>query len=63
MEFFDVLGTQRWQVSGEKKARRGGQIGIAIASIGLKHSQGYVVVLQFDDGKIDSFNPHMLSPA
>lgn len=39
-----------------------GQVGDAIASIGLKHSGGYVVVLHLDSGEQQSFNPMQLFP-
>lgn len=43
--------------------RRSGQEGIALGNIALKHAGGYEVVMQFPDGKIDSFHPMNLFPA
>lgn len=43
--------------------RRSGQEGVALGNIALKHTGGYEIVMQFPDGKIDSFNPHALFPA
>lgn len=51
----------RWIVGG--MGRRGGQIGVAIGSLALKHAGGYEIVLRFPDGKIDSFSPMALFPA
>ncbi|MDN8924000.1 hypothetical protein Q0P01_14530, partial [Staphylococcus aureus] len=57
----DDLGERRWVVgAGDKRA---GQVGIEVATIGLKHSPGYVVLLKMDDGKVDSFSPMQLLPA
>lgn len=42
--------------------RRAGQAGMAIASIALKHAGGYEVVVEFPDGKLDSFAPLDLFP-
>lgn len=52
-----------WTPSGESRARRAGQVGKAVCSIHFRHSAGYEIVLQFPDGKLDSFNPQMLFPA
>lgn len=46
--------------AGEK---RQGQRGTAIASIGVKHSRSYAVVMQMANGKLDSFSPMQLLPA
>lgn len=43
--------------------RRGGEVGTAIGVIGLKHVNGYEVLVEFSDGKIESFNPMELFPA
>ena len=42
--------------------RRAGHTGKVIGVISLKHADGYEVVLQLDDGKIDSFAPMQLFP-
>lgn len=52
---------QRWRVGG-MGGRMSGQVGKLLATVGLRHSPGYEVVLQFKDGTIDSFAPHNLSP-
>lgn len=43
--------------------KRQGLRGTAIATIGLKHSPGYAVVMQMQSGKLDSFSPMQLMPA
>lgn len=43
----------QYQIGGV--GRRGGQIGTSIAVIGFKHASGYEVLLQFPDGKLDTF--------
>ncbi|ODP34990.1 hypothetical protein [Pandoraea sp. ISTKB] len=51
----------RWVVGpGDKRA---GQSGTVIATIGLRHSSGYEIVLKLDSGKIDCFAPMQLYPA
>lgn len=42
--------------------KRAGQCGVAIATIGLKRSAGYEVVMQLDNGSIESFRPMQLFP-
>lgn len=42
--------------------RRAGQRGACIAIISLRNSPGYEVVLQLDDGRIESFAPMRLFP-
>jgi hypothetical protein len=50
----------RWLVgAGDKRA---GLRGRAIAIVSLKHAGGYEVVLQLDNGKLDSFAPYQLLP-
>jgi len=45
--------------SGDQRAgQRGRQIGV----IALKHSPGYEVVMQLDNGRIESFAPMQLFP-
>lgn len=53
-----VEGGAKCRVAGS--GRRGGQLGVQIAIIGLKHAHSHEVVLRFPDGKIDSFTPHNL---
>lgn len=43
--------------------RRAGQQGRAIGCIGLKRSPGYDVLVEFPDGKIESFSPMSIFPA
>ncbi|ARL04248.1 hypothetical protein [Burkholderia pseudomallei] len=59
---FDCPGEpHRWIVgAGDVRA---GQAGVQVATIGLKHSPGYVVLLKLDSGKMDSFSPMQLLPA
>lgn len=40
--------------SGDKRMGQRGQL---VATVGIKHGGGYVVVLNLDNGKLDSFNP------
>lgn len=42
--------------------QRAGQRGVQIGVIAFKHSPGYEVVLQLDNGRIDSFAPMQLFP-
>lgn len=42
--------------------KRQGQVGQLVASIGLRHASGYVCVLRFPDGALESFGPHTLHP-
>lgn len=42
--------------------RRAGQTGYALGNIALKHAGGYEVVVQFGDGKVESFAPMSLFP-
>lgn len=58
-----AMDAQYWQVSGEGRGRRSQQTGKAIAIVGLVHAGEYEVVLQFPDGKLDSFSPFSLFPA
>lgn len=50
----------RWIVGPGDK--RQGSRGVAVATIGFRHSRGYEVVLQLDNGKLDSFAPMQLFP-
>lgn len=43
--------------------RRSGEVGEAIGTICFKHDSGYEVVVEFDDGKQESFAPNALRPA
>lgn len=56
----EVQDGQRYRVgSGDSRfGLRGKQIGV----IAFKHSPGYEVVLQLDNGRIDSFSPMQLYP-
>lgn len=51
---------QRWRVGSDDS--RIGQVGTALGNIALRHAGGYEVVLQLDNGKIDSFAPTSLLP-
>ncbi len=51
-----------WRVTPSPGARRAGQVGKAVANVGLRHAGGYELVLKFQDGKLDSFAPNNLSP-
>lgn len=42
--------------------RRGGQVGTALGNIALRHAGGYEVVVEFPDGKQESFAPMALFP-
>lgn len=63
VEFFNLEGGTYWRPAGQPGSRRYGERGLAIASLGLKHSGGYEIILQFEDGKFESFNPQLLFPA
>lgn len=43
--------------------RRACEIGTVVGILALKHAIGYEVVLRFDDGKTNTFEPHQLFPA
>jgi len=42
--------------------KRAGQVGQHAGTIGLRHCGGYEVLLQFEDGKVESFSPMSLFP-
>lgn len=42
--------------------RRAGQVGSALGNVALKHASGYEVVVQFSDGRVESFAPLDLFP-
>lgn len=44
------------------QGRRWGEIGKTVGTICLRHSNGYEVLVEFQDGKIESFSPHGLIP-
>lgn len=60
---FNEAPGDTFNVVGGIFGRRAGQIGRFIGTIGLRHVAGYEIVLQFPDGKMDTFNPHDLFPA
>lgn len=41
---------------------RAGQSGVAIGVVAFVHSRAYEIVLQLDNGRIDSFSPMQLFP-
>lgn len=45
-----------WRVGGGG-GRRSGETGLAVGILSLRHAGGYEIVLQFADGKVDSFQP------
>jgi len=52
---------RRWSMgAGDKRA---GVKGTELGTIVLRHGGGYEVVLQLDDGSIDTFHPMSLFPA
>ncbi|MFP3637750.1 hypothetical protein [Paraburkholderia sp. SIMBA_054] len=61
--FVDVTFIEEpmWYVVGAGD-KRAGQRGKAIANIGLKHGGGYLIILQLENGKTDSFAPMQLFP-
>lgn len=58
----------RWLVSGEPKANAKGyarfnqRVGTLLGTITFKHAGGYVCVLEFGGGEIESFAAHVLAP-
>lgn len=61
--FVDVTidpNAETWKVM--KTCSRMGEIGRAVAVIGLKHSSGYEIVIRFADGKMESFTAMDLYP-
>lgn len=61
VKFEPASSDQHYRVGGEG-GRRSGEIGLCAGTIGLRHSSGYEVLLQFADGSLDSFRPHDLFP-
>ena len=55
-----VTDGARWRVGGT--GRMSGQAGRGVGIISLRRHSGYEVVLQFDDGSIDTFAPLSLYP-
>lgn len=53
---------QPWRVCDAWGSKRWDHVGQAVAVIRLRHSPGYEIVLQFPDGKLESFGPHALCP-
>lgn len=45
------------------EGRRAGQRGRALGCVALKRSPGYDVVVEFADGKVESFSPMAIFPA
>lgn len=43
-------------------SKRDGTAGVILGTIALRHAGGYEVVLQLDNGRIDTFGPHGLRP-
>lgn len=62
------LQHRRWVVLGEPAprakgyARFNGRSGDMLGSVTLTHGGDYSVVLQFDDGSVESFDPMALAP-
>lgn len=61
VKFEPATGQQHYRVGGIG-GRRSGEEGLCVGVICLRHSAGYEVVLQFSDGKVESFSPHALLP-
>lgn len=61
VKFEPSTGEQHYRVGGIG-GRRSGEVGLCAGVIGLRHSAGYEVLLQFSDGKVESFSPHALLP-
>lgn len=51
---------RRWRCTEGSKRR--GTVGRAIGVIALRHASGYEVVLELDDGSLDTFSPMALVP-
>jgi hypothetical protein len=60
---FNEAAGDTFNVVGGIGCRRSGHVGRFIGTIGLRHANGYEIVLQFPDGKMDTFAPHDLFPA
>lgn len=60
VRFEETPDGARWIVGGGD--RRAGLRGKCIGIVSLRHAGGYEVVLQLDNGKVDSFNPWQLFP-
>lgn len=43
--------------------RRAYEVGRVLGSLSIRHARGYAIVLQFPDGKIETFDPMGLFPA
>ena len=61
VKFEPSTSPMRYTVSGAG-GRRSGQTGLCLGVISLKHASGYEVLLEFPDGKVDSFAPLDLFP-
>lgn len=61
VKFEASTGTQRFQVGGVD-GRRSGEVGLCLGVISLRHAGGYEVLLEFPDGKVESFAPMALFP-
>lgn len=60
VEFKETPDAPRWRVGAGNN--RQGQHGQQIGVVSLKHTPGYEIVLQLDNGKIDTFSPMQLFP-
>lgn len=62
VKFEPASGEERyWRVSGT--GRRGGLVGRYAGVISFRHAGAYEVLLQFNEGKIESFSPLSVFPA
>ena len=59
---FEPSTAPSWWCVGGERGRRVGEHGLLVGTIQLKHAGGYEVLLQFPDGKLDSFAPNGLFP-
>jgi hypothetical protein len=60
VHFEETPDGQRWVVGAGNS--RAGMRGRSIGVISLKHSPGYEIVMQLDNGRIDTFAPYQLFP-